>query len=293
MLLGTNSYAPHVLSVVNATEGIGRRSPRYQSLTDLFWYTTWFLMSGTAELQTAAGTQRIQAPMGIIIPPASDNFLTIPRGSEFMWMEWGVTTAKRIPRSAGGATMRYATRQPQPQPAEVWGLDLPVLIPESLFENTRILLTTANTRWYGDAFDRAAADALLAQWLITFLESLRPRNKACQLTRAIGDHRAKSYVQFAWDNLTMIDHSKTWAELIKIGRHQLNRVLQQATQRTTSETLNLLRREKVLNLIHDDQHTLGFISMQCGFHSVATFNRWFQRHFSCSPATYRKNLNTL
>ena len=227
--------------------------------------------------------------MAIITAPRSAVRLTIPPGSEYAWCDWGVTTAERVARQPGTTLLRYRDGQPQPGPHDVWGRDLPLIVPESLTLPTQTMLDAVLNRWYTGAVGRAAADAHLALWLTTVLDHLNPVTQQSAWLQQQPPSRGQQLAQLARENLAVIGSVQKWADFSGLGRHQLNRILQQDCHGSATVVLNLLRIDLARDLITGPD-PLPVIANQLGFPNLLAFSRWFKRHFTVTPSHYRTSI---
>lgn len=285
MLLGTNSYAPHVLSAAQAYEGLGRRRLPLNSTPDLLWYTTWVLRSGSGRLRTDTNNHRLLGPCALVLPPGSSARIELATGCEFEWLEWGITTAQRIPRGASQQALRYARRTPQPDPLTTWGVTPPIAVADHLYHTTASMVRQACARWYMGPLSRAACDAALATWIIHWLEAEQADTSVSQWIDAIESTEARAVVTLAAQSLASIDGVHTWAELANYERHRLARTLSAANLGSPLAVLNRLRSDRVIALITSG-HPTDALDSPLGFHKYDTFRRWFVRQFGIPPSAY-------
>ena len=290
MLFRTNSYAPHVLHAVRARLGSGRRRRTYTSLPNMLWYTTFAVHSGTVELIDHGRHRRVSAPAVMTLQPGSATQIVLPIACEYGWIDWGVTAAKRIARNKEGAALRYVSRQAQPSSETVWDCPWPETLPEPLVDSSMSMIDRIISHWYGGAIGQATADAHLALWLVQVLTHLKPTRPPSAWLDKQSDSRGKYFAVLAWQNLSGITNISQWAAVAGLGRHQLNRVIQQDCGVTATHALDLIRLDVLKAYLHASPH-IAEVASKLGFTNTTSFSRWFKRHHGLAPTEYLQQAN--
>ncbi|GEM_PF-3279671 len=277
----THDYAPHLLNAAKGRIGKGRQKRTHRSVQNLPWYTVHCFSQGNVKLHTPEGTISCPEKGVCIIPPNSEVQLRIPASCSYSWIDWGVNASFRTSRSPGSRALRYPNRTPQPGALEVWGQKLPLLLPPSLVESTHQAVRMMIGDWQAGTWARLRANATLGMWIADMLQRLSPKELQCDWIEGLPDGRARTYLIFAWERLSLISSVTAWAESVALSRHQLNRVLMQDVRCTASEALNHLRRERVQLLIasYDGEDGETWMGSMIGFSHPRSFTQWYQKQF--------------
>lgn len=93
------------------------------------------------------------------------------------------------------------------------------------------------------------------------------------------DHLNKNYM----DDMTL----DTLAAYAGFSRYTLSRMFRQHTGATFTQYLSKRRVEMATELLSGTRMPVTQVALQCGFNSIATFNRVFREVMGCTPTQYR------
>lgn len=93
------------------------------------------------------------------------------------------------------------------------------------------------------------------------------------------DHLNKSYM----DDMTL----DTLAAYAGFSRYTLSRMFRQHTGLTFTQYLSKRRVDMAMELLSSTKMPVTQVALQCGFNSIATFNRVFREVKGCTPTQYR------
>ena len=93
------------------------------------------------------------------------------------------------------------------------------------------------------------------------------------------DHLNKNYM----DDMTL----DTLAAYAGFSRYTLSRMFRQHTGATFTQYLSRRRVEMATELLSGSRMPVTQVALQCGFNSIATFNRVFREVKGCTPTQYR------
>ncbi|MCB0277889.1 MAG: AraC family transcriptional regulator [Calditrichaeota bacterium] len=79
---------------------------------------------------------------------------------------------------------------------------------------------------------------------------------------------------------------------LQISKQQLSELLNKHMKKRFVDYLNQFRLETAVNLLEksDPSEPIAQIAYQSGFNSIATFYRYFDHHYQCTPTDFRKNI---
>ncbi len=127
--------------------------------------------------------------------------------------------------------------------------------------------------------------ALLAEEYLNTVASAAERNALNrQLSGEDAFNRAVEYVDHNYvDDLTL----DTLADHAGFSRYTLSRMFRQHTGVTFTRYLSRKRVEMAQELLSGTRMPVTQVALQCGFNSIATFNRVFRDVKGCAPTQYR------
>lgn len=281
MICETHCYAPHVLTAAQAHIGHGRHRQTYQSIPALPWYTLHCFSAGNVKLHVNEDVYICKDASACLIPPGSVAQVSIPAACTYIWVDWGVTAVERIPRSYAGLALRYKVRKPQPQPLDVWGKDLPLLLPDLLVEDAHQVVREIVGLWNSKRWQRLKANSLIGGWIADVLCRTNPAKSDSRWVSSLGDSRAATLLHVASQRMNLLHSVTDWAASVGLGRHQLNRIIRLDLGLTATEALNHLRRERVEAQLANPsgEHNLARLASLVGFRHPRSFSNWYETQF--------------
>ncbi len=138
--------------------------------------------------------------------------------------------------------------------------------------------------WQSGDWGRLRAHAELGIWIADVLQRLAPKEMSCRWIQDLPDGRARSYLIYVWERLSLISTVNAWAESVDLSRHQLNRVLMQELNCSASDALNRLRREKLQQIMasHEGEGGETWMGSMIGFTHPRSFTQWYRKQFGRS-----------
>ncbi len=101
-------------------------------------------------------------------------------------------------------------------------------------------------------------------------------------------HRLTIVTDYIKNNLTAEDLSQTaMARMAGISRDYFSRIFKNVTGLNYNKWLNMIRLEKALSLLSEDNLSLTEVALLSGFQSIPSFNRVFRESKGMSPSEYR------
>ena len=101
-------------------------------------------------------------------------------------------------------------------------------------------------------------------------------------------HRMILVTDYIKNNLTADDLSQsTMAEMAGISKDYFSRIFRNVTGTNYSKWLNMIRLEKAIELLADQDKSITEIAMLSGFQSISSFNRVFHAEKGMAPGEYR------
>ncbi len=88
------------------------------------------------------------------------------------------------------------------------------------------------------------------------------------------------------ESLSVVD----LANLCNLSVAQFRRVFEKALGKSPQEYINEVRLEMAMLSLKNTKKSILEISLACGFTTLSSFNRLFQKHYKCSPKQIRNNL---
>ena len=101
-------------------------------------------------------------------------------------------------------------------------------------------------------------------------------------------HRLILVTDYIKNNLTADDLSQsTMADMAGISKDYFSRIFRNVTGTNYNKWLNMIRLEKAIELLADQDKTITEIAMLSGFQSISSFNRVFHSEKGMAPGEYR------
>jgi len=287
-LCQTIRYQPHVLAGSFSRRLSGRRAPgKPHPYGSYPWYSTWMVDQGPFRVREVEGAWlELEGPVAVVLPPYSGDRIDLPVSTLFSWVEWGVVNLRRIPRTGGGPAGKYLPGKEQPSPQAVWGVELPLLVPDSLLEATRTMLFRVNTLWWRTPFHHLQANAELARWLSQLV--LSAADTPTDGTQSFAGLQEE--VKVLKDALGQGVGIREWAALVGIHPRTLHRRCLETLNRTPHQVLSQVRLERAEELLLQPDVTVPVIAHNCGFANREAFSRWFVKERGMAPVQWRKRL---
>lgn len=99
--------------------------------------------------------------------------------------------------------------------------------------------------------------------------------------------RMAKLTHYIQQQLAMPLAAEQLAEVVHLSVPHLHRLFKQYTEMTLWQYVLQQRIHKACRLLQDTRLSIAMIAGQCGFHSLASFNRQFLKSQQCTPRQYR------
>lgn len=236
-------------------------------------------LKGEVLVVTEAMEYHVRAEEVLIIPAGCNHSLHMGEGSErelILYEMNGVFTLKEF----------SALRQLLSQPIYLTkAQECTQQVREIFFELIRVHRSNAVLRNMHNYALLLKIYAILGEnYLITSATAAERNNLHRQLSgedafnRAL-DHLNRSYM----DDMTL----DTLAAYAGFSRYTLSRMFRQHTGLTFTQYLSKRRVDMAMELLSSTKMPVTQVALQCGFNSIATFNRVFREVKGCTPTQYR------
>lgn len=284
-------YAPHVLSGAEARRQSGRRAPGLSKPSGYFpWYTTYVIDQGPFSLADAGGTvSNREGPAVVCLPPYPQSKIQIPPSTLYSWLEWGAIRLPLCARDKANASRKYPEGHSQPQPEEIWGRPLPLVLPSHCHQPTAGMMVRVNASWWRGGLERMLANAELALWIARFV--FPPTDPSAP---GIGHHPFpgasedfRQALEVLHQSLAMGVDVRDWALALGISPRSLQRWCRQETGFSPQEVLDSLRLQRAERLLPEGSESLRDVGRHCGFASASAFSTWFTGKKGVSPGRWR------
>ena len=287
LLCNTLRYQPHVLAGSLSRRQSGRRAPgKPHPYGNYPWYSTWVVDQGPFRYRTEDGNWKdLEGPMAVVLPPHSGDRLELPVSTLFSWVEWGAIGFRRVSRQGGGPATKYVRGKEQPPSSQIWGVDLPTVLPESLFELTRTMIFRVNTLWWRTRFHQLQADAELARWISLLVQAGQEAKGSHEEFTGIEEE-----VKVLRDSLSQGIGVGEWAVLLGVHPRTLHRRCEQNRKETPHQILNRVRLERAEVLLLQPEASIPEVAKSCGFATREAFSSWFAHQKGESPGRWRRSV---
>jgi AraC-like DNA-binding protein len=276
-LVAGPSYAPFIL---NGSHERHQRGPRDRLAAD--WYQLWVLRAGTWEIHGCGRDSLQHAPGGLLVAPRAKLRLTVHGKTDRLFLEFDVVRQRRVHRKPGASSLRHADDQRrQPCPREVWGVDLPAIIPAPLVDGCIQMTAFCCVNWWRDPLHHARANARLADWLAGYLISQAQPDQTPAATWL------EECQRLARQRLHTCLNVEEWAALMNLSRQHFSARFAREAGATPHEYLSQLRAEQAQRMLTDTSLSVQAIAAHTGFRSLETFSRFFRQQTAYSPRQWR------
>jgi AraC-like DNA-binding protein len=244
-------------------------------------YSLWLIEDGFAELAEAGKPRRLDLPAALLLEPRADAHVRIPAGSSWYTLRFD---AVHVPRKRGvyGRTFVHLRPQDQPGMREVWGVELPRLVPRELLSFCGRTIRHCCALWWQSDLDHLRADLCLSQWLIEYVSWAQGRGAfEGEDWVARGEHLARQHLESGVGVKEMAESSGfSYANFVR--RYKAER------GHLPREFLLRLRMEKARHLLQATTRPVREIAKLCGYQSCSAFHHQFRREMQLTPLGWRR-----
>jgi AraC-like DNA-binding protein len=178
----------------------------------------------------------------------------------------------------------------QPSSQDIWGFELPLVLPQGTWQHAQRCLYRCNATWWREGFGHAQADAELALFLAQLAEICTKGHRPDQsITSNMQHNWLKICKDVAQDSLRSGINVAGWAERLQMSRQHFTRKFRQESGQTPTEWLAHARLKLALEELTTSEKTIAEIARRTGFQSPAVFSRFCERHTGMLPSALREN----
>ena len=285
----SGGYSPAVLGCghFNLTVGDlvfdGTGPQRLQSWN----YRLLIVARGGISILAPAPTQLLSAPHALLLCPGSPARFRVGPSCRVLHLVFSVTGQ----RTVRGFTSISSTQQPPPK--EVWGIDLPLVLPKDLVRSAHALVKHVRIEYFHSLGDRLRSDARLTTFLAELVAKLDPRNQKPFPSMIEAPRETDPLISLVlYHARRNVDSGEDWslptlAALAGVSVRHLHRRMARlngGTLRTSIENMALSR--AVLMLKKSPAPSVSEVAASCGYQSTGTFIRAFRRHHGVTPGRW-------
>ncbi len=276
-------FSPQILSGGIFKRYRGRTGKKRQFRPGPFrFYSLFAIRSGNARIRLNGESYRWEAPVAMLFQPGQAYELEIPRISECSWLDFGVLR-RETQRDEGRQI--YKVLQEQPRAAEAFGREIPLRVPDELFQETLRTCQLASGEFWMKSLGGYRAHVQLSAWLLLYLETLEMQEP--QQESSI-DERLNWILGIAARHFPQGITASSWAERAGISKRRLDELCVAHMGLSAKQHLDQLRFTHAQHLIRKGSHSIRFISHDCGYASPASFSRWFKGLSGMTPSEWKQ-----
>lgn len=281
-ILQTSAYQPFILCGHNAAGyGISR------DYRDPGWYALWVLQSGSATLEEPSGrVLKLSAPTAVLQPPRGGYTFRTPQAAQCRLIEFDVAYQPRKQHPDRG-DWEHKGPSRQPNPEDVWGLSLAVLVPPLYQRGAESTAVFCGDQWWRGPLSHARANARLAEWLACYAG----QQETDPVESSDGSDWAATCCRVAWQYLYQGLTVRRWAKLMGLSRQHFSQRFKESMGQAPRVHLDNCRLERARRLLLIEGMTVGEVAWQCGFRSLSSFSRFFSRTMGQSPRQWQRGFS--
>jgi AraC-like DNA-binding protein len=249
-------------------------------------YGLFHIADGAARLHGPRAVQALATPCLVLLHPQQPQRLEVPAGSSWLSLRFDVLATPRVPVRKGAGSYMHAEPTRQPPPEEVWGIEMPKVLPEAVRESGRRMLEDCVAIYWRDPIAYAQANARLAGWLADLIARLAGKDALASLRVEPEDLSACRQAA-----AVHVDHGGTvnlLAERAGYTRQHFTRRFQAAHGKSPRQFAIEERMRLAGELLRTTRLSVRAVAENCGYASLSAFIRRFQQHHGSSPAEWRR-----
>ena len=275
-------YAPSVLRAGH----LGGAEAAEIDLSPRCSYRLFVVEDGTAVLRRPGMTETFRPGHCFLIPPGPWR-LSMSPGSRVLHAVFDVVHAQRTRREPGN-WVHAPPADPQPQPEQIWGLSLPVRLPERFEPLAIACLTIIRMHYWRNPPGQALACGHLARFLGELVAWVH------QQTQPESDRSAEADT-LVMDALDLLEDPQAHpvklgeaAMLLGVSRGYLSRQIRRQTGHSPRQLIERRKSHTAAHLLATTDHPLRKVAAMLGYRHVSSFVRAFRSWFGLTPSVYRR-----
>ncbi|GDY14503.1 hypothetical protein LBMAG53_33810 [Planctomycetota bacterium] len=250
-------------------------------------YRLVIVVRGGISILTPAPAQLLSAPHALLLCPGSPARLRVGPSCNLLHLVFSVT-GQRLVR---GFTSISSIQQPPPK--EVWGIDLPLVLPQDLVRSAHALVKHVRIEYFHSLGDRLRSDARLTTFLAELVAKLDPRNQPAPFWVSEAPKETDPLISMVlYHARCNVESGEDWslptlAALAGVSVRHLHRRMARlngGTLRMNIENMALSR--AVLMLKKSPAPSISDVAASCGYQSTGTFIRAFRRRHGVTPGRW-------
>ena len=243
-------------------------------------YVLVAIESGLVEVHGDGRPQAIPGPSAFLLQPDSPLSISGNRGTA-----WGelVFQLMHAPRHRGAHHRSWIAKgDRQPGAAEVFGVDLPPMVPPQLAQQALATVALAEGSYYKSPLQHARANALLGRWLLDYAWAMQDEDAGCAATDPLrrAENHARSHLDAGCSVADM-------AQVAGLSRAHFGAIYRAATGRTPRRFLDDLRLERACRELATGTDIVHS-AKRCGFRSPTSFTAFFKRQTGMTPSRWQR-----
>ena len=288
MIALDGAYSVHILSADNAPRFHAWSKPQRR----LTWYLLVCSLAGTEQISLDG--RQIEVPSGgsYLIPPGALVDLASAQGNRPIWVHFEVQYNQwrgQHPHAVSyAADWNERRSKAQPSPRDVWGVDLPVLVPEPLDELFARRLPHLVDQWKRHTplsvmeSQHSLAGLLLALVSTAWRsQAVAPVDTAAQLARAEAVARESLGADFGVTE---------FAAAAGYSRSRFSVLYRRHTGRSPGHFLRSLRMQQATVLLQNSSLQIAEVGRLVGYSDPTVFGRVFRQAHGCSPSQWQMRM---
>ncbi|TVR07776.1 MAG: AraC family transcriptional regulator [Planctomycetota bacterium] len=268
-------YGPYIRSATHNLKG------RHQlHLSPTVFHELISLDRGSGRLFADGQETVIEGPATLVIVPGRRFTCHIPQLAQWYSIRFTITYRRR--RSPAQLAFEGPPpHSPLPSAVELFGCELPALVPDDLQASCQAMMQAVCTTWWRDPIAYQRCNYRLGWWLLDYVSSLAGATPPAtdllsRLRQAIRESLAAG---------TQVDGL---ARSLGYSRQHLARQLREQDGRSISQLIADERQEEACRLLASTDRDIVDIAFRCGYRNHAAFSRWFRQRLGHSPRAWRQ-----
>ncbi len=238
---------------------------------------------GKVVLQEGTSSARYSPTGVMLLQPGGEYRLELSPGVHLIRLTFDVVYQPR--EGHPGQLIHTPPAGRQPAPREVWGVDLPIRIPETLASQCLLTMELIrNEHWQRPAvYARACGRlALLLSELAAEASASRPSGGSA------GGYWAHRVERLVRDRKGTLPTVTRLARSMGVTREHLSRCYRQETGITLSKRLDEERWRRAADLLANSDAAVGVVARRVGYTQAASFAQAFRRARGLTPTDFRR-----
>lgn len=235
---------------------------------------------GDIDVSIARKRSRRSAPCAFLFRPGIDFRLQVGRGVAWNRLAFDAMHQPRKPGTDCPDSAVHVDNKPQPAPLEIWGVDLPIEIPEPFVRSAIDCVLWCNARYWRDTSQLLRANRHLGGWLLDLVDYLMGEPEPEDWLGRL-EHYCRQ----------QMCHRLTVQQLARhagMSRQTLRCRLEKQCGKTPKRFVEEIKTETACKLLRTSDLKVTDVAHHCGYASHAVFTRSFRRVTGLSPSEWRR-----